>query len=323
MLKKYSILPLFTVILLAGCARLDQAVPSIASETSLLPTYTSTPDIEPSTIFTWTPPSTGTATMVPTPTWTPLPTLSTQQVDAELKKLIETNGGCSLPCWWGISPNKTPWSEALHLLNPLQVDIKQGSSQSYYKNGKQHVGTNFSVYFMVPDTSKQGRIIFSVQDDIVTGISVLPPVVEYKYQLHELLALLGSPKQVLVNAQSTSPVNELPPTVLTLDYSDIGVWASYGFIPSVDGESLVICPKSVKEPKSAYEYENLGGSLELFDPKYENDRMPSIQEYAEMVGGFTPRKLEEVSDMTTESFYNTFIEPGPKTCLVTPADLWP
>lgn len=252
-----------------------------------------------------------------------MPTYSAQQVDTKIKELLETNGGCQLPCWWGIVPNKTSWPEASHFLNPLLVDVGQGTSATYSKDGEQHIATNFSVYFEVPNISKQGRILFSVQDDIVIGMSVYPPVGENQYRLHDLMALLGPPNQVLINAQSTSPVSELPPAVLTLDYSDIGVWASYGYIPSLDGNSLLICPKSIEESKSIYNYENLGVGLELFDPDYEYDQMLSIEEYAEMVGGFTPKKLEEVTDMTIESFYNTFIQPKSETCIETPADLWP
>jgi hypothetical protein len=37
----------------------------------------------------------------------------------------------------------------------------------------------------------------------------------------------------------------------------------------------------------------------------------------------TVKKLEDATNMTIESFYNTFINPKPSVCLETPANLWP
>ncbi len=160
-----------------------------------------------------------------------------------------------------------------------------------------------------------------IKDDIVFGMTVYPPGAEYKYQLHKLMALLGLPKQILISAQSSSPIPELPPTVLVLDYGEIGVWASYGYIPTRNGEKLVICPNSSLGQVSMYD--NLGGRLKLFDPKMDNNLAFSIQEYANMVGGFTAKKLEDVTNMTIETFYNAFINPTPSVCLETSANLWP
>ena len=129
------------------------------------------------------------------------------------------------------------------------------------------------------------------------------------------------PKQIYISAQQSAPNPILPPTVFILDYSDAGVWASYGHIPSLVGENLVICPKPVAGKVSVYN--NVGGRLELFDPKIVNDQAFSIQEYADRVGGFTAKKLEDVTNMNMETFYNTFIDPKTKTCLETPAYLWP
>ena len=86
-------------------------------------------------------------------------------------------------------------------------------------------------------------------------------------------------------------------------------------------ENLVICPESSLGKVSIYD--NLGGRLRLFDPNMESDQAFSIQEYADIVGGFTAKKLEDVTNMTIETFYNTFIDPKPETCLETPANLWP
>jgi hypothetical protein len=237
-----------------------------------------------------------------------------------MKELLETNGGCELPCWWGITPNETKWSEALHSIRPFILDVQE-STDIRTLNGKEFLYTNVQFYFDIPGETESGRVTLGAIDDVVIGMTIYPPGAEHRYKLHQLLALLGPPKQILINAQSSSPIPELPPTVLTLDYSDVGVWASYGYIPTQVGENLVICPESSLGKVSIYD--NIGGRLHLFDPEMENDQALSIEEYADMVGGFTAKKLEDATNMSIETFYNTFVDPQPKTCLETPANLWP
>jgi hypothetical protein len=292
-------------------------------------TITFTPTIKPSKIATPTHASTNMPTPVPTIAWTPLPTLSAYERDAKIRELLETNGGCELPCWWGITPNKTSMPEALHFLTSLMVEIMQGRSKTIYEGGKEHSSTNFEVYFEIPNVSKRGRILFDVQDNVVIWISIFPPGTQYRYQLHQLLSLLGIPEQIYISAWSSPKVpalDEVPPAILVLDYSHIGVWAAYGYLPDRVGEIISICPQDFGKRTSIFEelLGNIGGRLELFDPTMEYPRAISIEEYAKMVSGNrSVSKLEDVTNMTTETFYNTFIDPNSKACLETPANLWP
>lgn len=284
-------------------------------------TNTVVPTIKPFETVTPIPTPTDLPTLTPAPTLTPLPTLSANQAKAKVKELLETNGECELPCWWGIIPNKTTWPDVSHFLSPI-FQLGQGNTNVLRENGEKHTYTDYQFYFDLPGEPQPARIILEGKDDIVFWITIYPPAAEYKYQLHQMLALLGPPKQIFISAQASSPIPELPPTMLVLDYSDIGVWASYGYIPTQVGENLVVCPKSSLGIVSIYD-DYIGGRLELFAPNIEYPSAISIQEYADMVGGFTAKKLEDVSNMTVESFYHTFINPEPETCLETLADLWP
>lgn len=321
MVRTKFILLILVVITLTNCTTQKPDVTGSANTATPQATNTFVPTIKPSETASHTPTQTSSPTMTPTVTWTPLPTLSVQEANAEVKELLETNSGCELPCWWGITPNKTAWPEALHFLSPYSFQLGQGSTDISTENGEKHTYTNFQFYFNILGESQPARIIVDVKDNIVFWITIYPPATEYKYQLHQLMALLGPPEQILISAQASSPIPELPPAVLVLDYGDVGVWASYGYIPTHTGEDLVICPKPSTGKVSIYD--NVGGRLELFDPGLDNPRALSIQEYADMVGGFSAKKLEDVTNMTVESFYSTFIAPEPKTCLETPADLWP
>lgn len=307
------------IFILAGCVYELSTAPSPTESAIHQPIGTSSP--QPSETATWTPTPTATPSLAPTITWTPLPILSAQQAPAKIQDLLDTNGGCELPCWWGITPSETTWLEALHFLSPFILDLEQSDPYTRVEDGESHTYQEIQFYYKLPGNAPNGRMTLGVKDGIVFGMTVYPLGAEFKYQLHQLLALLGPPKQVLVNAQSSSPISELPPTVLALDYSDIGVWALYGYTPNQERENLVVCPKSSLGRVSIYD--NLGGRLHLFDPKTENSNTLTFEEYANTVGGFTAKKLEDVTNMTVESFYNTFIDPQSKACLETPADLWP
>jgi hypothetical protein len=319
MIKRKLILWIFVMILLGNCTA---QLPGVQNNTATpQETDALTANINPSDTVTRTPPPTETPTLQPTSTWTPLPTLSEPQARAKIKDLLDTNNGCKLPCWWGITPNETKWTEASHFLRPFVIDLKEGNTDIRIENGQRHAYTDVQFYYYVPNQAALGRMTLGIIDDVVVGMTVYPPGAEYQYQLHQLLGLLGPPKQILISAQASSPIPELPPTVLILDYGNLGVWASYGYIPIQNGKNLVICPKTGTGKVSIYD--NVGGRLELFDPNVDNPRAISLQEYADMVGGFNAKRLEDVTNMSIETFYKAFIDPDTEVCLETPANIWP
>ena len=164
---------------------------------------------------------------------------------------------------------------------------------------------------------------------MVIGVGAYYPGTQYKYQLYQLLALFGIPEQVYLSVRSSPKVpalDEIPPAILVLDYSHTGVWAAYGYLPDRVGENISICPQDFGKRTSIFEdlLGNIGGRLELFDPTMEYPRAVSIEEYADMVSGYrSASKLEDISNMTIDIFYNTFIDPNPTVCLETPINLWP
>ena len=109
MSKNKIILLVFSLFLLiTACA------PAPPAET---PTPTLAPTLTPTVTNTLLP------TKTPSPTvaqsWTPPPKLSQEEANELLLELYETNGGCEMPCWWGIVPGETPWETALELLLPI------------------------------------------------------------------------------------------------------------------------------------------------------------------------------------------------------------
>lgn len=79
-----------------------------------------------------------TSTLVPSPTHSLLPTMTkTSKTIATFvpslppiskDELIATNGNCKLPCFWGIQPGETKWSDLLRLFE--QIDARGATGLS-------------------------------------------------------------------------------------------------------------------------------------------------------------------------------------------------
>lgn len=50
---------------------------------------------------------------------TPVPTLPPKEQNAYLLNLIETNGGCELPCFLGIQPGISSWEDIRLIEGPI------------------------------------------------------------------------------------------------------------------------------------------------------------------------------------------------------------
>jgi hypothetical protein len=94
------------------------------------PTRTPVPDTATPTAV----PNTATPTAIPlTATPKPLPTatLTNEQIDANLTELMLTNGGCELPCWWGILPGETSIDSARESLKALGASFPGATYASF------------------------------------------------------------------------------------------------------------------------------------------------------------------------------------------------
>ena len=160
--------------------------PTPATPPTALPTVTPTPPI----------PGWLQATLSPRP-----PVLSPDEQE-RLLDLLSTNGGCSLPCFLGVTPGRTSWDDMVTLLQPLN-EVHPGSEQ-FLDNGWP--------YYSVPLTvlTPSGGILFAlhvtVGEELVQRIHLyieandLPSFYSYwsRYSLRSMLQQLGAPDRVYV-----------------------------------------------------------------------------------------------------------------------------
>ncbi|HSO27674.1 MAG TPA: hypothetical protein VLS48_06360, partial [Anaerolineales bacterium] len=117
--------------LLAGCMTGSTSPLSTGAPTKTVrPTRTIRSTLTPRPTRTHRP----TATITVTPTVTKTPTfqpiirtrvtnLDRDQASSLAFELMKTNGGCRLPCWWGLTPVQTDWHEAEAFLASMVVEF--------------------------------------------------------------------------------------------------------------------------------------------------------------------------------------------------------
>ena len=77
----------------------------------------------PTTIVTTLPTSASKPTpTIKIPTLSPLPTLPPTEAEAMILDLLQDNGGCLFPCWWGLTPAKTSTQTLKSLLEKFTAN---------------------------------------------------------------------------------------------------------------------------------------------------------------------------------------------------------
>lgn len=285
---------LFLVLLLAACAPVPRLI-------------TSTPATIPPSETVKPPTATLTATLTGTPaftsTWTPLPTLSTLAAEAEIYELLETNGGCELPCWWGIVPDETDMNLAAHNLWAFASHKRVGSG-----NGV----TVGEFIFLVSESvspTKYFDVTLTSRGKKVEQIDVRY-LESSKYEIPAMLQTFGIPTSIWIKTYKSDyrmPANTVP-FVAALFYQDRGILAMYGETDGqVIGSTIHGCIVG-------------SAGLTLWAP----DQNLSFDDVATKGVFYDPyMALDIASGIAPEDFYNRFKNGDKKICIDTPANLWP
>lgn len=258
---------------------------------------------------------TQTHTLIPANSPTPSPTISkdwftpvpTEMVQSTILDLYKTNAGCRLPCWWGITPGLTSWTEAELRLRPLAFTIKASdyNAQMYY-----------TVYLSVPeDLAPRGlsQQEYRVRDDQIELIES-HPLKNSNTSLADLLSTYGEPAEVLISTFDEPREGSLP-FYLVLFFPQHSFNAIYESSGTVQGSDIVGCFVD-EQPR-----------LALWSPEQEI----SLSDLYKMnLARFTPddakffKTIGEVSQMDKTAFYQLYKEKaGSSICIRTPAGLWP
>jgi hypothetical protein len=254
-----------------------------------------------------------TFTFIPSPTWTPAPTLSPQESQALAMDLLMNNGGCKLPCWWGMVPGETDWNTARHFLETFVVEIEQGGEGQAIKNGIPVYSTNYGIQYEGEGGTKGGFLIL-IEKGIISGIETGWDKRQKEFYLPRLMADYGPPDNVFIRAYQYMPDGSPPPFHILLNYIHKSFWADYELRGKHIGSILKGCPQATNP------------ALWLWSP----DKEWKFEEMIRVVYGppvpHAPEDpilpLEEATGMDLKTFYNVFKDLDNQSCLETPANLW-
>lgn len=308
------------LVILIGCTTttptptpLEEAMIAIQTETAtsiaMTPTQTSpppTPTPTPSNTPTSSPTLQPKATQTPFAISTPLGESAAEQV----LWLLETNNGCELPCWWGITPGQTDWPTAQKFLSIFDSNIYEAavtSELTYYGIRIPLLPEIFRV-----DQTELGILAHDgFVEKIFTDVSFgnTPPGYLTSYTLSMFLTNYGQPSEVwLFTYRSAFEGNELPFAVV-LFYADEGIVGLFSDNGGRQGDIVQGCPQK-----------DVVSFLSLWEPSLDLT-------FAQVINGTSALErdylaLEDATEMDIEAFYETFKNADNTTCLETPASLW-
>lgn len=330
---------LFFVIVVAGCS---PSIESIATPSLVIPTL-SLSNASPTATLTPTLTPIATTTSTPLSTLTAIPTLSVEDARKRLLELLATNGGCELPCLWGITPGKSDNQEARNILLPLSSiappetiyfettplrDVLGGTITPLYVDGD--LSLNVRIGYLYGDDGIVSSIGFRALEEKVVkdprdpsgkswisktpiyGLPTFVKRVEY-YSLFHLLTEQGVPTSVMIASSGLSINRDRSiSTYLAVFYPDQGIWAQYTTLVNENevGSSIISCPV------------NAHIEMNLYPPGNPDSFYVLLEQTDWGITKNSYKPLEEATSMSIKEFYEIFRN-SPDRCIETPVNIWP
>jgi hypothetical protein len=266
------------------------------------------------------PTATETTTVIPSPFFTPLPTIAVEEQENYIKEFLETNTDCRLPCWWGVTPGKTSWQETESLLRHLGATIFPFQMESG--------GNRYAVRLLgLPQLAlsfREGKAPGSSVNIIYVGgnISGAQDQREFEafwenYSPKEVMSKYGVPSRILLYTMGTLGQTDLGIHGYTLwiFYDSLAFMIRYdGFI--ADEETFRFC---FNLNQGANDIDRI--ELILQRPDYS---LPL--EHLDSILSTNPSRgipIQNVTNINVEEFHQLFTQIEKPHCLETPHDIWP
>jgi hypothetical protein len=293
--RQYVVGVLITLAFLVSCTA--PVAPTTVSSTALPPTatYTPTPSLVPPTV-------TASPTFTPAPpTLTPVPTLTANERQALVQEMLKTNGGCELPCWWGIVPGQTDW-------------------QTLKNRFTAYGGSVFDVPHSTPPFDYRITHSFVQQNGIVESIQVTSEVLGsatsdrfakdwQRLSLDQILTRYGVPSQVLLFLLPATERGAIPRYGLTVTYNHLGFSIYYEGLSSVSEPKVRACPVMKRVLLVLLKLQQPTPNTSSTQPIF-----PSGKPFV--------HPLQEATGMSLETFHETFKNANRPACLDIPS-MWP
>ncbi len=262
-------------------------------------------------------------TITPTlPMATPANTMTTQEQKDFFREFLSNNGGCSLPCWWGIIPGQTTWGDAektIHRLGGVLVAVFPG-----YESETTVYGVGGLDLIDITGKPISNDVSFEEKNETVYATHVTSEGHDYpvefqsvwqNYSPQKIVAAYGMPDRILLNAVTSYEI-----------YGGYHLWFFYdklGFSIRYSGGFSAtpifhICLGIKTTSKIDLNLQSPENSLPLerFDVILEDIRLGTDTGKLRVV-----QSLKDATGLNDIEIYNTFIE-NEEACFDTPPDIW-
>ena len=264
--------------------------PSITSQKTVCEKRTVTPTVE----------------FPPTYSFTPVYTLAPVELQKTLTFMIYQNGGCKLPCWWGITPGQTKYEDMIRVLSPL---VKKFDNIEYDTATGKVVLT--MPHFIEDENAYEGGFSFNAFDGIVQGVFVDQDFAK-RYTLASLLSNYGEPEEIFLATDGGPSPDNTVPFSLIISYPTKGIFAHYESSSGgkLSGNYIIICPQ------------NILPNLSLWPsglPQRGEEEKLDVMRYS---GFDNYKKIEMASDLNNTKFYYVFSQRNGTQCIISKAEKW-
>jgi hypothetical protein len=266
-------------------------------------------------------PKGSTPTQLPTPTTTHTPslvkTMTSEEKEKEALQLLKTNGGCTYPCFWGFMPGVTRYSEMRYSMMEKGFRFLGPYRDKYYDTGM-----DFQTAYIVL------RIETEVVDDTVQAISVglggtdLPDLAP-NFLLPALMNTLEEPTEVWFDSSFMEGVAGRTTANYTfwIYFEPKGTILHFSGVGRLHSDHIEICPgdrnRFVKDPSY------IDHAVSFYFQSVDSER--PLSELHAAIGDVIPesaRKIEDVSEINTTTFYNIITGASDEACFNTPRKYW-
>lgn len=238
---------------------------------------------------------------------TPEPTLTIDESKMLVRDLLESNGDCRLPCWWGITPGKTTWVEARQLLEKVSLFMSKPEMTKSFS-------VDLQVQLPYPYTlQKYMEHSYYVENGIVEYIDVFNYDLAPNYSLPNLLKSYGQPDEIWIR---TFPKAEwgIQHFIIDVFYEELGILAEYSTGDPMKEVHGNIQNCLVTEMDSPF--------FDLWSPETQKLSFQEAKKFIDTRSLPEPRPLLEATGTDVKTFYETFQNSETDVCLETPKHLW-
>jgi hypothetical protein len=238
-------------------------------------------------------------------TETPLPALQIADAQQRAEELLKTNANCTLPCWWGIVPGKTPWTVAQSILYQFDQEIYDRTA------GRSQPFIGEAIIPVKSEISSLGRLYhkYTVADGLVQLVDVFPGRVP-TYGLSEIFKEYGKPAEVWVRTDPDAPSGAINFLAVTY-YPKLGIIASYDQEARRNGQLIMACLPPA-----------FASDLILWAPTGTDDFRSVVNRTGLTDEGLKYMPLQDATQVSIDTFFEKLSEPDAQLCVETPADLW-